>query len=325
MDKKMNTKIPVAISRCLLGENVRYNGDHKHNRFCTGVLSEYFEYIPVCPEVQAGMSIPRKPIRLVQQADESIRAVESDNADRDFTEQLSEQADHFVQDKAAIAGFIATPNSPSCGVFGVKLYLPNGNPINKTAGIFSQRLRQLNPLLPIEESGRLNDPGLRENFILRVYTYHRWQQMTQAPLTARSLVEFHTRHKYLVMAHNPAAYQALGQMVAQAGDAPSIDALAGRYIQTLMLALANPAPRSRHCNVLLHLLGYLKKLIDGRDKQELLGTIEDYRHGIVPLVVPIALLRHHLERWREQQNYILNQVYLNPYPYQLGLRSQVHP
>ncbi len=318
----MSTKIPVAISRCLLGDHVRYNGDHKHSRFCTGVLAEHFEFVPVCPEVQAGMSIPRKPVRLVLDPDQSIHARESDNSSRDHTLAITQQADIFVQDNSAIAGFIATPNSPSCGVFGVKLYLPNGNPINKTSGLFSQRLQALKPSLPVEESGRLNDAALRENFIMRVYTYHRWLTMAREPLTPAKLVAFHTRHKYLVMAHNPAQYRALGQLVAQAGheDWPQRGAT---YIRLLMSALANPAPRQRHCNVLHHLLGYLKKLIEPRDKAELLATIEDYRDGIIPLIVPIALLRHHLERWCDQQRYLLDQVYLNPYPHQLGLRSQV--
>lgn len=319
----MTDKIPVAISRCLLGENVRYNGDHKHNRFCTSVLSQHFEFVPVCPEVEAGMSIPRKPIRLVQQPDNRIAAVETDDASRDYTDRLVQQGRNFVQDKKQVAGFIATPNSPSCGVFGVKLYLSNGHPVNKTTGLFSATVQQLNPLLPMEESGRLNDPGLRENFIMRVYTYHRWQQLNAEPMTARKLVEFHTRHKYLVMAHDTVAYSSLGQLVARAGK-DDIETLAAEYIATLMKALGSPAPRSRHCNVLHHLMGYLKKLIDVRDKQELLATIEHYRDGIVPLIVPLSLLRHHLERWRDQQRYILDQVYLEPYPYQLGLRSQVY-
>ena len=320
----MPAKIPVAISRCLLGENVRYNGDHKHNRFCTGTLAEFFEFVPVCPEVAAGMPVPRKPIRLVLQPEGNVRALESDDPNRDHTDAITRQADIFVQDNVMIAGFIATPNSPSCGTFGVKLYLPNGNPINKSVGVFSQRLQQLTPLLPIEETGRLNDPGLRENFIMRVYTYHRWLQLNQQPLTAKDLVAFHTRHKYLVMAHQPAAYKSLGQLVAQAGTV-ELETLATTYIAQLMQALATPAPRHRHCNVLHHLMGYLKKWIATPDKQELLGTIEHYRQGVVPLIVPIALLRHHLEHWRDQQRYILNQVYLNPYPYELGLRSQVHP
>ncbi|MFZ5601688.1 MAG: YbgA family protein [Pseudomonadota bacterium] len=320
----MHPKAPVAISRCLLGEQVRYNGDHKHNRFCTGVLAEYFEFVPVCPEIQAGMSVPRKPIRLVLEEDEQIRARESDDASADHTVALEQQAHLFVQDNSAIAGFIAAPNSPSCGLFTVKLYLPNGNPVNKTSGLFSKTLRQLNPLLPVEESGRLNDPGLRENFIMRVYTYHRWQELNRQPLTANGLVQFHTRHKYLVMSHSHEAYKNLGQMVARAGNS-DLTQLGPDYIRTLMDAIAAPAPRVRHCNVLHHLLGYLKKLINSNDKQELLATIEHYRQGIVPLIVPMALLRHHFERWRGQQRYVLEQVYLDPYPFELGLRSQVHP
>ncbi len=320
----MHPKAPVAISRCLLGDAVRYNGDHKHNRFCTGVLAEYFEFVPVCPEIQAGMSIPRKPIRLVKGPNEQIRALESDNPDADYTDALAEQAHQFVQDNTSIAGFIATPNSPSCGLFTVKLYLPNGNPVNKSAGIFSKTLRELNPLLPVEEAGRLNDAGLRENFIMRVYTYQRWLELNREPLTAQKLVQFHTRHKYLVMAHSHAAYKSLGQMVASAGSS-DLTELGPRYIQALMEAIASPAPRNRHCNVLHHLLGYLKKLITPHDKQELLSSIEHYRQGIVPLIVPMALLRHHFERWRDRQRYILEQIYLDPYPFELGLRSQVQP
>jgi uncharacterized protein YbgA (DUF1722 family) len=206
----------------------------------------------------------------------------------------------------------------------VKLYLPNGNPVNKTSGIFSKTLRQLHPLLPVEESGRLMDAGLRENFIVRVYTYQRWQQLMQAGLTAKALVQFHSRHKYLLMSHSDSAYQQLGRMVARAGTSDLAE-LGQQYIQALMAAIANPAPRKQHCNVLHHLLGYLKKLISSADKQELLNTIDHYRQGIVPLIVPMALLRHHFEHWREQQRYVLEQFYLDPYPYQLGLRSQVQP
>ena len=320
----MQPKIPVAISRCLLGDNVRYNGDHKHNRFCTGVLSNYFEFVPVCPEIEAGMTVPRKPIRLVQLDDGDIRAQESDNPSQDYTAAISEQATNFVQDSMPLSGFIATPKSPSCGIHGVKLYLPNGNPVNKTTGLFSAALQRLDPLLPMEESGRLNDPALRENFIMRVYTYHRWQQLTQHPISARDLVQFHSKHKYLVMAHSPSAYRQLGQLVANAGTQPMAE-LAPDYIRILMQALASPAPRGRHCNVMQHVMGYLKKMLGSDDRQELVRTIEDYRDGIVPLIVPLALLRHHLQRWRDQQQYILQQTYLDPYPYSLGLRSQVHP
>lgn len=315
-------KIPVGISKCLLGENVRYNGDHKHNRFCTGVLSDYFHFVPTCPEVEIGMSVPRKPIRLVD-VDGDIRAQEIGNPERDYTDPLAEHGQHYAQQNQEICGFIATPNSPSCGVFGVKLYLPNGNPINKTVGRFSHALRQQNSLLPIEESGRLNDAGLRENFITRVYTYHRWRTLKQQGLSPSSLVAFHSRHKYLIMAHNYSAYKKLGQMIADIGTC-DLESAAADYIAALMQALSAPPERGTHCNVLQHLMGYLKNNIDGQDKQELLRSIEDYRSGITPLIVPIALLRHHFERASDQQQYALQQFYLAPYPHELGLRSHIH-
>ena len=316
------TKIPVGISRCLLGDNVRYNGDHKHNRFCTSVLSDYFDFVPTCPEVEIGMSVPRKPIRLVDYGN-NIRAVESDNPDQDYSTPLQQKGYEFATTNSDICGFIATPNSPSCGVFGVKLYLPNGNPINKTEGMFSRHLRQANPLLPVEESGRLNDPGLRENFIVRVFTLHRWKEMMNAGLSASALVQFHSSHKYLIMSRNYGAYKTLGRMISNL-DKPDLQATADQYIEALMAALAEPPKRGAQCNVLQHLMGYLKQGLSGRDKQELLTSIEDYRNGIIPLIVPIALLRHHFEQEADQHAYPLQQHYLAPYPHELGLRSHIH-
>lgn len=315
-------KIPVAISRCLLGDNVRYNGDHKHNRFCTSVLADYFEFVPTCPEVEIGMGVPRKPIRLVD-LDGDIRALETDDASKDYTDALTAKGASFTQSHKQICGFIATPNSPSCGVFGVKLYLPNGNPINKTEGRFSAALRKANPLLPVEESGRLNDAGLRENFIMRVYTYQRWLALKEAGITPSAIINFHSRHKYLLMSHNYNAYKALGRMIADIGSS-DIELIADEYIQTLMSAISAPPERGKHCNVLQHLMGYLKQNIDKQDKKELLNSIEDYRTGIVPLIVPIALLRHHFERSSDRHQYPLNQFYLAPYPHELGLRSHIH-
>lgn len=315
-------KIPVGISRCLLGDNVRYNGNHKHNRFCTGVLADYFEFVPTCPEVEIGLKVPRPPIRLVD-FDGDIRAVESDDPSQDYTRSLNALGENFAKTNKEICGFIATPNSPSCGVFGVKLYLPNGNPVNKTTGRFAQALRCANPLMPIEESGRLNDAGLRENFILRVYTYHRWLTFKQQGLTASGLIAFHSQHKYLLMAHNYSAYRELGRMVADIGGC-DLSQRADDYIRGLMEALSTPSDRGTHCNALHHLMGYLKQQIDSQDKQELRTSIEDYRSGIVPLIVPIALLRHHFERNKPDHQYALKQFYLAPYPHELGLRSHIH-
>lgn len=315
-------KIPVGISRCLLGESVRYNGDHKHNRFCTTVLADYFDFVATCPEVEIGMTVPRKPIRLVLQGDDT-RALASDDATLDYSDQLRAQGQTYARTNQQICGFIATPNSPSCGVFGVKLYLPNGNPINKTSGLFSASMQVTNPLLPIEEAGRLNDAGLRENFIMRVYTYHRWQQLQTSGITAHGLVQFHSRHKYLLMSRNYQAYKTLGKLISNVGG-DDVEEISGQYISGLMQALAKTPERSTQCNVLQHLMGYLKRQIDGRDKQELLNSIEDYRDGVIPLIVPVALLRHHLEREPETNDYALQQYYLKPYPHQLGLRSHIH-
>jgi|TARA_B100000674_G_scaffold61325_1_gene42566 uncharacterized protein YbgA (DUF1722 family)/uncharacterized protein YbbK (DUF523 family) len=325
MDKPMTeafAKIPVGISRCLLGDSVRYNGDHKHNRFCTGVLSEYFEFVPTCPEVEIGMSVPRKPIRLVDY-DGDVRAVETDDPERDYSAKLIARGNEYAAAQPDICGFIATPNSPSCGAYGVKLYLPNGNPVHKTRGLFSRSLMENRPLLPVEESGRLNDAGLRENFIMRVFTLHRWKQLTKQGMTANALVQFHSRHKYLVMSRNYKAYRELGRLIAKL-DKDTLQETARLYISGLMTALATPPERGTHCNVLQHLMGYLKKKLDQQDKHELLTSIEDYRKGVIPLIVPIALLKHHLARDVEQNQYALQQFYLAPYPHELGLRSHIH-
>lgn len=317
-----NYKVPVGISRCLLGDPVRYNGDHKHNRFCTGVLSDYFEFVSTCPEVEIGMSVPRKPIRLVQ-LDDQTRALATDDPHQDFTTALEQRGAEYADAHPRLCGFIATPNSPSCGAFGVKLYLPNGHPVNKTSGRFTASLRANNPLLPVEEAGRLNDAGLRENFIMRVFTYHRWLNLRADGLTAKGLVNFHSRHKYLLMAHNYKAYRELGRLVADLSG-NDMDALGDQYISQLMQALSAPPERGTHCNVMQHLMGYLKQQIDQQDKQELLRSIEDYRGGVVPLIVPIALLKHHFQRNRQRHQYALQQFYLSPYPHQLGLRSHIH-
>ncbi|MEE2730433.1 MAG: DUF523 and DUF1722 domain-containing protein [Pseudomonadota bacterium] len=315
------SKIPVGISRCLLGDNVRYNGDHKHNRFCTSVLADHFEFVPTCPEVEIGLPVPRKPIRLVDMGND-VRALESDDPSRDHSIPLLQHGHDYARAQPDLCGFIATPNSPSCGVFGVKLYLPNGHPVNKTEGLFSRALRQSNPLLPIEEAGRLNDAGLRENFIVRVFTLHRWKNLVSTGVTAAALVAFHSRHKYLVMSRDYAAYKTLGRLLSRL-DQPDLQPIADQYIRLLMAALENPPKRGTQCNVLMHLMGYLKQVLSPRDKQELVISIEDYRRGIVPLIVPIALLRHHFEQKAEEHAYPLQQHYLAPYPHELGLRSHI--
>jgi uncharacterized protein YbgA (DUF1722 family)/uncharacterized protein YbbK (DUF523 family) len=277
MSDKTGHVVRIGISSCLLGEKVRYDGNHKHDHYISGTLGRVFHFVPYCPEVGIGLGVPREPIRL-------------------------------EGDSQEISGFIFKSSSPSCGMERVKVYQPQGTP-RLGRGIFASALMAGLPLLPVEEEGRLGDPAIRENFLERVFTFHRWQQLNHTPLTAHQLVEFHTRHKLIVMAHRTEAYRALGRLVAEAGQQP-IDELAAHYITGLMAALKHHATPRRHTNVLHHLLGYLKKQLDSADKAELLELIEQYRLGHLPLIVPKTLLRHHFRR--HPHPYVAEQLYLEP-------------
>jgi uncharacterized protein YbgA (DUF1722 family) len=218
-----------------------------------------------------------------------------------------------------VSGYILKKNSPSCGMERVKLYSTKGTPVGSAPGIYAGRLQTLCPELPFEEEGRLMDPVLRENFIERVFVYHRWQQVEKR-LSAKSLVDFHTRHKFIVLAHDEPAYRRLGRLVAQAGRGPVAER-GRRYIQELMAALKKPATRRRHGNVLQHIAGYFKKPMDREDKAELQDIIRRYQRGLVPLIVPITLLRHYLRRFPDA--YLEGQWYLAPHPDELMLRNQI--
>ena len=314
-------RIPVGISACLMGESVRFNGSHKRSRFCTDVLSRYFDFRPVCPEVAIGLGTPREPIRLVASSsdDQQPRALGVSDDTLDVTQPLTDFADSCADSMDDLCGFILMQKSPSCGLFEVKRYLANGHPEGKTSGVFARRLRERMPLLPIEEAGRLNDAALRENFIVRVYAYQDWQTFSAEKITAAGLIAFHSRYKYLVMAHSPDAYSSMGRLLSDLSD--GIEEIALEYFRQLMTALAKPATRKRHTNTLMHLQGYLKKNLSAADKQELRTLINEYHDGIVPLVVPLTLLKHHLNHHEDQHEYALQQVYLNPHPYELGLRN----
>ena len=323
MNRPTDTLIPVGISACLMGENVRFNGSHKRSRFCTDVLSRYFDFRPVCPEVAVGLGTPREPIRLVasDSADQNPRAVGVSNPDLDVTSDLEHYADKCADSMNDLCGFILMQKSPSCGLFEVKRYLENGHPEGKTSGVFARQLRKRMPLLPIEEAGRLNDAALRENFMVRVYAYRDWKAFSAQPITASRLIEFHSRYKYLVMAHSPEVYTNMGRLLSDLS--AGVDTIADTYIHMLMDALSKPATRKRHTNALMHLQGYLKKNLSSADKQELRNLINEYHDGIIPLVVPLTLLKHHLNRLEEQHAYAIQQVYLNPHPYELGLRNSL--
>lgn len=310
-------RIRIGISSCLLGQQVRFDGNHKQDHYITGTLGDCFEFVPVCPEVGIGMGVPRPTIRLVGTPD-NPRAVGVKNTDLDVTEKLIGYGEHMAGKLTRLSGYIFKSKSPSCGMERVKLYDAKGMGSKQGVGLYAREIMRAHPLLPVEEEGRLGDPMLRDNFMERVFVYHRWQQLTRKRLTAKALIDFHTRHKLAVMAHGAEPYRALGRLVATAGK-DNLPVLAERYIAELMRALSHRATVRRHTNVLQHVMGYLKKHLSGDDKQELLELIETYRLEQVPRIVPITLLKHHFRKF--PNDYIAGQTYMNPEPLELKLRS----
>lgn len=316
-------RIKIGVSACLVGHEVRYDGGHKRDAYISNTLSQYFDFVPLCPEVSVGLGIPRPTIHLVRQAGD-IRALEVKNASIDHTDKLERYIDGVIPQLEQVCGYILKKNSPSCGMERVKVYhpeRPNLPPERDGMGIFARKLQARFPLLPMEEEGRLCDPILRENFIGRVFVYHRWRELEASGLTPAALVDFHSGHKYLLMAHDQENAQELGQMIARVGKSADLRQLAEDYIRLLMETLSKRVSRGQHANVLQHLMGYLKAQLDAGDREELLDTIHQYRKGYVPLIVPVTLLKHHFRR--HPQPYIERQYYLAPHPGELMLRNQL--
>lgn len=313
-------KIRLGISSCLLGEKVRFDGGHKHDRFLTETLGRYVEYVPVCPEVELGLPIPRETLRLVGEP-ESQRLVFSKSGE-DITDQMKAWAQKRVAEleKENLCGFVFKSKSPSSGMERVKLYDANGVPVSKGVGLFAQAFMQHFPLLPVEEDGRLHDPRLRENFIEIIFTLKRWRQILAAGKTVGNLVDFHTRHKLLLLSHSTEIYRQMGKLVANPGKT-DIETLYGSYLALLMKGLRLKTTMAKHVNVLQHILGYFKKELSANEKQEVLQTFADYRAGLVPLIVPITLLNHFVLKY--DQPYLKKQVYLHPHPLELKLRNHV--
>lgn len=312
--------IKVGISSCLLGEEVRYNGGHKHSSLCTSELAQYFEFVSTCPELGAGLGVPRPAIRLVGDPDApgAVRVIDNSI---DITDDLQAFSAKRIPELHELCGYIFIKNSPSCGLFRVKVYQENGHPhVEPGRGIFAQALTLAMPLLPVEEDGRLQDPILRENFITRIFAFYNWKQLCIEGLTAARLTTFHARYKYTLMAHNPQEYQQLGRMLADAGN-QLVDELGERYFAALMQALQQKATRNTNTNVLMHLQGYLKKKLKTGEKKSMSEIIEQYHKGIVPLVVPITLLRHFFSQHPDP--YITQQAFLQPYPDDLSLRNNL--
>lgn len=309
--------IRIGISSCLLGQKVRFDGNHTQDHFITGTLSEVFDFVPVCPEVGIGMGVPRPTIRLIGPAD-APRAIGVKDTSIDVTDKLIHYGKRTAAKLDDLSGYIFKSKSPSCGMKRVKLFNGTSGSSKQGVGLYAREIMRALPLLPVEEEGRLGDPLLRDNFLECVFIYHHWQKLNQQRLTPKALVDFHTRHKLAVMAHGTEYYRALGRLVAAAGSRP-IRELADEYIAGLMDALRHRATARRHTNVLMHIMGYLKTQLNRDDKQELLELIEQYRLGRLPRIVPITLLKHHFRN--HPNDYIAGQSYLNPDLVELKLRG----
>ncbi len=314
-------RIRIGISKCLLGEKVRYDGQHKHDSYVADVLSAWFEYVPLCPEVECGMGVPREAMRLVGDV-ERPRMVTT-NTSRDLTEQMASWCAARISRLEAdnLCGFILKRKSPSCGMERVKVY-PDGKGMseNKGVGLFARAFMARYPNLPVEEEGRLHDPALRENFVERVFTLKRWREMLAEECSRAGLVKFHERHKYLLMAHSIPHYRGLGQIVAamKGRDLPQVQS---EYHGLMMEALALRATVKKHANVLQHMAGYFKRQLDAAEKAELGEVIDRYREGFFPLVVPVTLINHYVRKYGEP--YLARQYYLNPHPVEMRLRNHV--
>jgi uncharacterized protein YbgA (DUF1722 family)/uncharacterized protein YbbK (DUF523 family) len=314
----METKIKLGISSCLLGNVVRYDGGHKRDRFLTDTLGRYVDFVPVCPEVEIGLGIPREAMRLVGElAHPRLLTIRSRI---DHTERMTEWAKEKVKEleKEDLCGFIFKSDSPSSGLERVKVYDPNGVPVKKGVGLFARVFIEHFPLMPVEDEGRLHDPLLRENFIESIFVWKRWREMNEQNRSKGGLVDFHSRHKLLIMAHSPKQYQDLGQWVAQ-GKGVSLDDLINQYQEMLSSALRQKPTNKKNANVLQHILGYFKKDLSPDEKQEALEVIENYALGLVPLIVPVTLMNHYVRKYH--QPYLRDQYYLNPHPLELQLRN----
>lgn len=311
--------ISLGISRCLLGQGVRFDGGHKKDPYIMQLLANYFSLEGICPEVESGLPIPRPTIRLVGDPVKPS-LVEVLNPDNDHTERLTLFSEQKVKTLDRLSGFILKRKSPTCGMERVKVYQTAPKPPLLGQGIFAQALMTHYPLMPIEEEGRLHDYGLRENFIERIFVYFRWQSLIKEGITAKSLLNFHSRHKLTLLAHHQATYRQLGKELADLKNV-DLDAFAHAYISTFMAAMKQVATRQNHTNVLMHIQGYFKTLIDAEDKEELRETIDNYRLGLLPLIVPLTLLKHHLRKFPD--NYLLEQHYLFPYPQEMMLRNHI--
>lgn len=307
----------IGVSSCLLGMKVRYDGGHKYNSFIVRTLGPFVEFVPVCPEVECGLPVPREAMRLV--GDPAAPRLMTQKSGVDHSERMQRWAAGRLDEleRENLCGFIFKSKSPSSGMERVKVYDEAGGVRKIGIGLFARALMERFPLLPVEEDGRLEDTAIRDNFIERVFACRRWRELQERGLSPAGLVEFHTRHKLQLMAHSPRGMRELGALAAQIGRR-ALPEIAADYHTGLMRTLAVKATPARHTNVLMHIMGYFKRQLDAADKQELLEAIEAHRLGNLPLMAPLTLLKHYVRI--HGQEYLAGQTYLQPPPEELQLR-----
>jgi uncharacterized protein YbgA (DUF1722 family)/uncharacterized protein YbbK (DUF523 family) len=313
-------KIKLGISKCLLGENVRFDGGHKLDRFLTETLGQYVDYVPVCPEVECGLPVPRESMHLEGNPD-APRLVTT-RTKQDMTERMLGWTRRRVVEleKEELMGFVFKSDSPSSGMERVRVYNEKGMAVKTGVGMFARAFMQRFPLLPVEEEGRLHDPRLRENFIERIFALKRWRDVLSRNGSRGALVDFHTKHKLLILSHSTRHYQEMGKQVAQPKSVP-LKELYQHYQVLFMESLQLKTTPKKNANVLMHMMGYFKEQLSPDEKQEVLELIDLYRKEFLPLIVPVTLIKHFVRKY--DQPYLKEQVYLNPHPMELQLRNHV--
>ncbi|MGB9628298.1 MAG: YbgA family protein [Thermodesulfobacteriota bacterium] len=313
-------RIRLGISACLLGERVRYDGGDRLDRFLRDTLGQFVDYVPVCPEVECGLSVPRESMHL--EGDPGSPRLITSGTRKDITNRMVQWAKRRVVEleKENLCGFIFKSDSPSSGMGRVKIYNEKGMPVKKGIGIFAKIFMEHFPLLPVEDDGRLHDPKIRENFIERIFTLKRWREVLTKNRSLGNLVKFHAQHKFMILSHSPKHEQSMGRLLARAKEM-SLGEIFDRYQSLLMEALKLRATPKKNANVLMHMMGYFKDQLSSDEKKELLEVIDHYRREHLPLIIPVTLLRHYVRKYG--QSYLKEQIYLNPHPLELQLRNHV--
>jgi uncharacterized protein YbgA (DUF1722 family)/uncharacterized protein YbbK (DUF523 family) len=315
----MNEKPLVGISKCLLGFKVRYDGGHKLDHYIHDIFGRYVEFIPVCPEVESGMSVPREAIHLSNESGEIRLRTQKTGVDK--SEQMVSWSKKRIRELSVtpLCGYILKSKSPSCGLSKVKIY-KKGIVEKSDRGIFAQHLITAFPLLPIEDEGRLHDPDIRENFIERVFVVHRWNRLLEQEKSLSNLMTFHAQHKYMIMAHSPKLLKELGAFIAGAKKT-NISKVQNHYFSCLCEALTTNATVKKNTNVLMHITGYFRNNLTQDEHTEICEIIDTYHNHLVPLIVPVTLINHYVRKYKPP--YLEHQYYLHPHPMELMLRNHV--